>query len=109
MDKDAQSMGIGGVPFPLCQGCLGFLDGEFKGSVYFPGEMFLLDCLCIGKVGVMVKWYLRVQLYIAAFFVSGFWFLWRFCSGTSFDYLQSFMLYIFICVSFILFHLSIAL
>lgn len=32
MDKDAESMGIGGVPFPLCQGCVGFLDGEFKGA-----------------------------------------------------------------------------
>lgn len=99
MDKGAQLTGIGGVPFPLCQGCVGFLDGEFKGAIYFPGEMFLLDCL--GKVGVMVRWYLRVQLYIAAFFVGGVWFLWKFCSGTFFDCLQSFMLCIFICISFI--------
>lgn len=69
MDKGAQLMGTGGVPLPLCQGCVGFLDGEFKGATYFPGEMFLLDCL--GKVGVMVRWYLRVQLYIAAFFFGG--------------------------------------
>lgn len=55
MGKDSQSMRIGGVPFPLCQGCLGFLDDEFKGVIYFPGEMFLLDCLCVSKVGVMVR------------------------------------------------------
>lgn len=55
MGKDSQSMRIGGVPFPLCQGCMGFLDDEFKGVICFPGEMFLLDCLCVSKVGVMVR------------------------------------------------------
>ena len=101
MDKDAQLMGTGGVPLPLCQGCVGFLDGEFEGAICFPGEMFLWDCLYIGKVGAMVRRYLRVQLCAAAFCVWGFCFLWRFCSGTLFDCLQSFMLYIFIWISFV--------